>query len=112
MSFEETIRAIVREEIERAMRGRQLSAVPAIPPEYLTVQEAANLAKVRPETVREWVNSGELPRHGAGKVMRVRRDQFEVFLATGSQNEDTEVDLDQRAREIVARHGENRRMAA
>ncbi len=109
MTVEDTIRAAVREEVRAALRELLQPVLDARRPEpsgppYLTVKQAAEFAGgVRPETVRAWIKSGELPRHGKGRVLRVRREQLEDFLARGgAERETSELDLDARAREIVA----------
>jgi excisionase family DNA binding protein len=104
VSFETEIRGILREEIRSALRDMLPTAAPApkAPAAYLSTREAAELVGVRPETVREWVASGDLPPHGAGKVLRVRRDQLEAFMASSRRRATAEVDLDQRARDIIA----------
>lgn len=107
MTFEDTLRAIVREELRAALR-ELAPAMPATLPEggklYLSPEEAAELVGVHVDTVREWLRSGELPTHGKGsRVVRVRRDQLERFLERGGAERATaEVDLDEEARQIVA----------
>jgi excisionase family DNA binding protein len=53
--------------------------------EYLTVDEIAELLKVNPQTVRNWIERRELPavRVGARRV-RVLRADFDRYLAAGS----------------------------
>jgi excisionase family DNA binding protein len=111
MTIEETIRDIVREEVERAVRGLASPAPMQLLPAYLAVREAADLSKVRPETVRGWVNSGALPRRGIGRIIRVRRDQLEAFLAVGVTSRNADLDLDERARDIIAGRIGKRRAA-
>jgi len=104
VTLEETFRAIVREEVRAALR----EVTPAAPSTgtaspYLTVKQAAEYAgDVRPETVRAWIKSGGLARHGVGRVLLVRRDQLEAFLAAGGEGGAAEVDCEARATAIVA----------
>ncbi len=86
MSMAEEIRAIVREEVRAALRealadvGRALTPVPA-EDGYLSVEKAAELAEVHPDTIRGWVKAGRLPRHHAGRELRVRRSELHAFLS-------------------------------
>ncbi len=41
--------------------------------EILTIEEAAQLMKVNPETVRRWIRRGELPVIKRGNVVRIRK---------------------------------------
>lgn len=51
--------------------------------DFLTVAEIAEMLRVNPQTVRNWLDRGELPgvRVGARRV-RVRRRDLDAFLAT------------------------------
>jgi excisionase family DNA binding protein len=50
--------------------------------EFLTVMEIAETLKLNPQTVRNWIDRGELPavRVGSRRV-RVRQTDFDAFLA-------------------------------
>ena len=48
--------------------------------EYISRQEAAELAGVSVSTVTKWMQSGEFQCAGAGKVLRVHRQQFLNWL--------------------------------
>ena len=48
--------------------------------EYISRQEAAELAGVSVSTVTKWMQSGEIQCVGAGKVLRVHRQQFLNWL--------------------------------
>jgi excisionase family DNA binding protein len=52
--------------------------------EFLTVDEVAKTLKVNQQTVRNWIDRGQLPavRVGARRV-RVRRSALDEFLAAG-----------------------------
>ncbi|MCC6808233.1 MAG: helix-turn-helix domain-containing protein [Deltaproteobacteria bacterium] len=49
----------------------------------LTVNEAAELARVTPKTVRKWIAAGELRALKAGRSHRVDRDELVTFMAAG-----------------------------
>ena len=48
--------------------------------EYISRQDAAKLAGVSVSTVTKWMQSGEFQCIGAGKVLRVHRQQFLKWL--------------------------------
>ena len=48
--------------------------------EYISRQDAAELAGVSVSTVTKWMQSGEFQCIGAGKVLRVHRQQFLKWL--------------------------------
>ena len=102
MIFDEaSLRALIRE--ERALMPAPSRWDGKL---YLTLEEAGQIVGVDYETVRGWVKSGELPQHGKGsRIVRVRRDELEAFLRRGGAERTTsEVDLDEKARQIVAGH--------
>jgi excisionase family DNA binding protein len=52
--------------------------------ELLTVQETAALLKVSDGTVRRHVATGRLPAVRVGRLIRIRREAVERFLAPGT----------------------------
>jgi excisionase family DNA binding protein len=44
-----------------------------------TTQEVAELVKVTPRTVQEWIRTGKLPAMRFGRVLRVRADDLAKF---------------------------------
>lgn len=109
MSVEETIREAVREalrsELPELVRAvREAVGARAAGGEYLTTAEAATVAKVDQDTVGEWIRAGKLPRHRAGRELRVRRDELEAFMAGRLiVAVVSDEDLEERAAAIVAR---------
>jgi excisionase family DNA binding protein len=87
------LRALIREEVERAVASRPtpLAAVPT-PAGYLKVTIAAERYSVAPETLREWIRTGKLPRHRAGRHWLVRPDEVEALIARGGTTAPAEVD--------------------
>ena len=53
-------------------------------PELLTLQEACDLLKVHPNTLRQWDKNGTLPaiRLGTKRVRRYRKEDIINFLQT------------------------------
>ena len=98
-SLDELLRSVV----QRAVRDELASVLPALLEqgtapkggagvEYLTPQEAAEMVRVRAETVRTWVRGGDLPGHYAGRKLLIRRDELEAYLARGKEPTSREVD--------------------
>jgi len=108
--LEDTFRGWIRDAIQSELRDLpdQLQELVSKSkstdlPTFLTADEVAELAKVRPQTVRSWVSSGALPAHYAGRKLRIRLDELETFM----QREKDEAlpstaDDDDRVREILA----------
>jgi excisionase family DNA binding protein len=51
--------------------------------EFLTVKEIAERLKVNPQTLRNWIDRGELPAVRIGRRVRVRRTDLERLLTEG-----------------------------
>lgn len=86
MTVEEIIRVTVREEVREALRPvmERLESVltGGGPAEYLTTREAAQFAKVHPNTIRDWVATGRLAGHHAGRELRVSSVELRRLLDT------------------------------
>jgi excisionase family DNA binding protein len=78
--FRQELRSIVQE-VRAAVEGSRAKAPDD--ESYLSVQRAASVADVHPDTIRKWINSGRLPRHKAGRELRVRRDELHRLLEGG-----------------------------
>ena len=52
--------------------------------QYLTVNEIAEHLKLNPQTVRNWIDRGELPAVRVGRRVRVRRVDLDTILAKGA----------------------------
>jgi excisionase family DNA binding protein len=63
--------------------------------DVLTIEEAAEELRVQPKTVREWLRTGRLEGIKAGRLWRIRREEWERFLAdsTTKRKEPTDEDL-------------------
>lgn len=86
------VREIVATEIAPALREemkalRAANERGAEAPEYLTVAEAARIAKVDDETLRDWIRAGSLPagRLPGDRQYRVRVADLHRVLAPGEK---------------------------
>lgn len=73
-SLRDLVRDVVREELTRALAERDA------PSEFLTVAQAASVARVACGTIRRWVREGRIADHRAGRVVRVRRDELHRLM--------------------------------
>ena len=72
-------------------------------PRYLSAEAAAQLAGVKAQTIQRWVRRGELRGYFAGRVLRIRLDELERYLARTPQASagTTDADLDDLALAIL-----------
>jgi excisionase family DNA binding protein len=56
--------------------------------EYLTVQEVADHLKLNQQTLRNWIDRGELPAVRVGRRVRIRRTDLERILARSATSID------------------------
>lgn len=103
MSFEETLRSIVREEIRSALR-EELAARPAPSgPELLTIAQAAASTGLGVSTIRTWLSAGKLNRYGAGRAVRVNRAELDRVVAPKPRPQPTLADIQARAEAVSRR---------
>lgn len=73
---------------------------------YLTVAEVAALLRLNQQTLRNWIDAGELPALRVGRRVRIRRSDLDELLEAGSTSSATirtQLDgVEQEARERVA----------
>ncbi len=85
MSFDETVRLIVREEVRAALKDLRVASPPALATAdagtLMTIGDVANHCQVRPETVRGWIHAGRLITRKTGRFLRIKPSDFEAFLA-------------------------------
>jgi excisionase family DNA binding protein len=53
--------------------------------EVLTVQQAADILGMRPQTVYEWIKAGKLPSYNMGRSVRLKRGQVLAALQAQTQ---------------------------
>lgn len=102
------VRKVVRQELahffDSAMRPalERLSAAEKSKPSdaFFSAEEAAQRAGVTAATIREWVRTGKLAGYRAGRLVRIKVSELDLFLASGGAA--NVVDLDAEARRILA----------
>jgi excisionase family DNA binding protein len=103
--MDDHLRELMRQAVEDAIDAKLGSLVSHRDrpehPEYLTTKEAARIARVEPDTVRDWLKSGRLARHGTTRHLLVRLDQLEAFLSTAATGESEPTDEALEARAIA-----------
>ena len=89
-AIDAALRELVCEAVREVVRAEVLPRLQAMPQgrgdpsRYLNTDQAAEVAGVKPDTIRDWLKSGRLAGHHAGRHLRVRLDQLEAFLAAGT----------------------------
>lgn len=78
MTLEDTIRQVVREELRALVDELRPAPAERVPGGYLTIDEAATLARLRPATLRTWIRSGRL--RATGRPYRVSREDLAEAL--------------------------------
>lgn len=51
--------------------------------EFLTVAEVAEVLKLNPQTIRNWIDQGSLPALRVGRRVRIKRSDFMRILEEG-----------------------------
>lgn len=90
MSFELLLKSIVRQAINETLddrEARQGRENPTGSP-FLRLDEAASVARVSKSTIRNWLKTKKLARHGTGRTPLVRRDELEGLLLRGQSSDD------------------------
>lgn len=88
-ALEEMIRAMVDARVDARLAELGVTQ----PAEFLTVDESAALAKVSPSTVRRWIRTGQVAADRAGRIVRIRRADLDVFLRSGRRAVDADAGL-------------------
>ena len=98
----EMLRGIVREEVRAALVEAGTTSPDG--DGYLSVQKAAALTDVHPDTIRAWVRAGRLRGYRAGRELRVLRSELHHFLDAGDLVDHRET-AEEEAAKILARRG-------
>ncbi len=79
MSFdselESLLRRVVREEVDRAIQANK----PAHP-EFVSIQDAATIAKVHHSTIRAWIRDGSLQAKKVGRIWRIQSERLRTRM--------------------------------
>lgn len=75
--FNTFIEALVAQKVEEAM---SLVTSPQQQPEWLSITAAAKYVHVVYNTIRKYINSGEIPVSVFGGCQRIRRSDLDAFL--------------------------------
>lgn len=76
---ESIVRKVIREEVEAALANLERRASGG---DYLTIDEAAQVAKAHHQTVREWVRSGALKASRPNRHYLIKRSDLDAFIAS------------------------------
>lgn len=52
---------------------------------FLTVSEVADVLRLNPQTVRNWIDAGSLPAVRIGRRVRIKKSDLDRFVADGYQ---------------------------
>ena len=108
MTLDETLRDVVRNEVRTVFREELRAALGdpdtrhSAPSAFMSIKQAADHVAVHPDTVRNWIKTGKLPEHRAGRGLRVRRTELEQCLQ-GLQSNDGRLGPEEEAMAILAR---------
>ena len=101
----QNIRRIVREEVRGAlaeMRDKPSVTSSEAAAEYLSIDEAASIARLHHTTLREWIKDGSLKAYRTGRVYRIRRADLDERL-TAKVAEPVAVAVEERVTAILAK---------
>ena len=101
----QNIRRIVREEVRGAlaeMLDKPSTAAGDAASEYLSIDEAASIARLHHSTLREWIKDGSLKAYRAGRVYRIRRADLDDRL-TAKVADPVAVAVEERVSAIMAK---------
>lgn len=101
---------VVREQLRLALgddlptRLREATSTDAPPPDdgYVSMQRAAEIAQVNPNSIRNWIRRGDLREYRAGRLVRVRLAELHRYLARPPETT-TAVNAEQDVRRMLAK---------
>lgn len=109
--MDQALKDIVREAVSEALASERPRIVEevaeklgaAIRPEvYLSTAKAAKIADVTPDTIREWVQAGDLKRYGAGQL-RIKASDLTALLERRKLKVVPEDEIERQASDLVRR---------
>jgi excisionase family DNA binding protein len=105
VAVRDVVRDVVRDEVRMALREELASVRLSSPANhdsegYLSIGEAAKVARVHEATIRAWIGKGRLPGYRAGRHRRIKRSELDRCM--GSLPDSDVVDMDKRAAELAA----------
>jgi excisionase family DNA binding protein len=82
---EDGFRALIANEVRKVIR-EELARGPAVgrADDYVSVREAARVASLATDTIRDWIAKGSLGRYRAGRLLRVKRAELDALLVRPS----------------------------
>jgi excisionase family DNA binding protein len=83
------VRKVIREEVGAALANLNRRASDA---DYLTIEQAAKVAKAHHQTVREWIRSGALKSSRPNRHYLIKRSDLDAFIASPPRTDDVSVD--------------------
>ena len=98
------MRRVVREELQVLLATRSVNDTPAPPLSagYLSVAQAAGVARLHHGTIREWIKNGSLRAYRAGRVYRILRSDLDARL-TATAADPTSADVAEKVASILAK---------
>lgn len=100
----QNIRRIVREEVRSAISEMidNQAPKPDIGADYLSIDEAAKIARLHHSTLRQWIKDGTLKAFRAGRVYRIRRADLDERL-TAKVADPISLKVEERVSAILAK---------
>jgi excisionase family DNA binding protein len=74
------LQRLIREEVRRAMAEGNLKPCSGESPDYFTIKEAAEFARISVSTVRQLIRRGKLPVRKVGRRVVIHRADLEAIL--------------------------------
>lgn len=77
------LRYVIELQLQTITGPRNVETTPIQSGDLLRVEEAAQLATVRPSTIRAWLTQGRLPKVKVGRCTRILRHDLEELIYVG-----------------------------
>lgn len=103
-ALEDRFRRIIREELHALSEEPETAHSGPVDEEYITADRAAEIAGVQPATIRHWITTGKIREYRAGRLLRVRRGDLDLFLSGSRRPASANVgDIEARKRKALQR---------